>query len=87
MRLSNLNRTRKVKILNQFLTGEAALLRQLKGPPPRKQAFTQQELEAMTDEQLEAIIKIGRNKSAPNYGTLTNEQLEEIIKMGQHHES
>ncbi|GAB3957143.1 hypothetical protein GCM10028805_48970 [Spirosoma harenae] len=86
MRTASINRTRKVKILNQFLCGEADLLRQLKGPPPRKQAFTTEQLQAMTDEQLEVIIKLGKNQSCPDYGTMTNEQLDEIIIMGQTNE-
>ena len=80
MRQSSINRTRKVKILSQFLTSETSSLRQLKNPLFRKQSFTKEEIQAMTDEQLEALIKLKTGNPCPDYGAMTDEQLEEIIK-------
>ncbi|GAB3995125.1 hypothetical protein GCM10028807_34440 [Spirosoma daeguense] len=82
MRLNAINRTRKLKILHQVLTGESALLRQLKGFPPRKSIFTQEEIEAMSDEQLEALIRLRPGKSCSNFEAMTDEELEAIIKQG-----
>ncbi|GAB4038683.1 hypothetical protein [Spirosoma jeollabukense] len=80
MKPASINRTRKVKILSQFLTGETALLRQLKSPLLRKQAFTKEEIQAMTDEQLEALIELRTGKPCPDYKAMTDEQLENIVK-------
>lgn len=78
----SINRMRKVKILNQFLIGEAALLRQLKGPLLRKQAFTKEEIQAMTDQQLEALIRLRTGKACPDFDSFTDEQLDKIIQAG-----
>ena len=80
MRLSTINRTRKVKILSQFLTGEAALLRRLKNPFLGKKDFTKEEIQAMTDEQLEALIRLRTGMPCLDYRAMTDEQLEDIIK-------
>ncbi|GAB3688436.1 hypothetical protein GCM10027592_03360 [Spirosoma flavus] len=82
MRLNSINRTRKLKILHQFLAGETALLRQLKGVPPSKSIFIPEEFHTMSDEQLEALIRLRPGKKDFNFEGMTDEELEAIIKQG-----
>lgn len=51
-----MDRAWKIKILHQFLTGETTLLRKIKPIPQPERVFTNDELSAMTDNQLTAFL-------------------------------
>lgn len=86
MKPDQLTRNQKAKALNQFFTGNRAVLEQLKRPPYLNRPLTEKDYDAMTDEELEQIIFAGMNEQErANYrpfDTLTDAELDEIIKKG-----
>jgi hypothetical protein len=71
-----MNRTRKTKILIQFLQGEPVLLRKLKRTVYDNRLVTGEQARALTIEQL---VRMSEAKIPISYGCLTDGQLEGII--------